>query len=255
MNAGSVTPNEKVSVTIVHEDEHLVVVNKRAGLVTQPGVGHEHDTLLNGLFATHGSRLAKLGKARDFGLVHRLDRDTSGLLVVGLTAQAYDSLRSAFESRSVRKFYLAICARSPRAQAGVINKAIAETLPRANKYGAIVVPKRGKISVTGKPATTAYRVVSASPAGALIEARPLTGRLHQVRVHLESIGCAILGDREYAPDALRDASPRLALHAHRLGFAHPATGAAVEWNAPMPKDLRTVLRSLGLSLDGGGREE
>lgn len=237
----SIEPSEHVTYKVRHEDADLLVVEKRAGLTTQPGKGHLTDTLLNGLFSRHGTALQNLGKARDFGLLHRLDKETSGLLVVGLSARAYDGLREAFEKREVRKFYWAVCTKAPSKDAGVIDLPLVETT--ATKTG----QKLARISrAAGKPAQTAYRVLEASPNAALIEARPLTGRLHQVRVHLDAIGSPILGDGFYASKTVAAAAPRLALHAHRLVFTHPVTGATVDVRSPWPSDLRRTLTRFGL---------
>lgn len=241
----SIEPNDRVTYRLVHEDEHLLVVEKPARLSVQPGKGHTRDTLLNGLFATHGAKLQNVGKARDFGLVHRLDRDTSGLLLVALTPAAYDALRSAFEKRTVSKYYWAVCARAPEPDSGVIRLAISETRggeERSSKVRTAHIDKRGK------PALTAYRVIEKSDLAALIEARPVTGRLHQVRVHLTAIGAPILGDEFYGPKAATTASPRLALHAHRIVFDHPVTGEKMDVRAGFPKDLRRVLRTMRLPL-------
>ena len=237
----SIEPSEHVTFKIRHEDADVLVVEKRAGLTTQPGKGHLTDTLLNGLFARHGPALQNLGKARDFGLLHRLDKETSGLLVVALTARAYDTLREAFEKREVRKFYWALCAKAPSKGAGVIDLPLVETT--ATKTG----QKLARISRSaGKPSQTAYRVLQSSANAALIEARPLTGRLHQVRVHLDAIGSPILGDDFYAPRTVAAAAPRLALHAHRLVFTHPISGVAVDVSSPWPPDLRRTLTRFGL---------
>ncbi|MFN0010102.1 MAG: RluA family pseudouridine synthase [Phycisphaerales bacterium] len=241
----SVVPNPRVAFKVIYEDDELIVVDKPARLATQPGKGHDTDTLLNGLFERFGHTLQNLGAARDYGLLHRLDRSTSGLLVVALRGKAYDGLRTAFETREVGKFYWAICGkgpRPPRKLTGVINKPILETEPRAG------TPEKrvARIHTGGKPSATAYRVLSESAKGALIEARPVTGRLHQVRVHLDAIGCTVLGDDLYGPRSYRLAATRLALHAHRLTFTHPTTGAAMDVRSPFPKELRAVLTRLGL---------
>lgn len=239
----SVDPNDRVTFKVHFEDEHLAVVDKRSGLVTQPGVGHERDTLLNGLFARWGTRLQNLGSARDFGLLHRLDAETSGVLIVAFTNSAYAELRRQFESREVRKFYYAIVGRAPKAASDVVRLPLAEETRRTSKYSAVT---RGKVSRAGKPAVTAFRVVSANDRGALVECRPVTGRLHQVRVHMEAIGSPVLGDRLYGKgDGL---APRLALHAHRVIFTHPATGETIDVRSPLPKELRAVLTRLGLTL-------
>ena len=244
MTALSIEPNERVTFAIAHQDDDLLVVRKPPGVVTQPGVGHEHDTLLNGLFARFGQRLQQLGQKRDFGLVHRLDRGTSGVVAVALSARAYDGLRAAFAAREISKYYWALCHKTPREKQGVIKRAILEEERRKDRYTA---EKRGVLSAKGKPAVTAYRVLDASPLGCLIEARPVTGRLHQVRLHLDSIGAGILGDKLYGPTRTTSAAHRLALHAHRIAFDHPVTGERVDAHSPFPKDLRRVLRALELA--------
>ncbi len=239
-----VAANPRVTFSVVYEDPHLLVVEKRARLVTAPGVGHQDDTLLNGLMAVYGKQLGNLGAARDWGLVHRLDKDTSGLLVVSLDAQAYDALRLAFAQREVRKFYWAVCRRAPNKPQGVIKRPIIEETKRKDRYTST---KSARIGTSGKAALTAYRTLEVSPSAALIEARPVTGRLHQVRVHLDSIGATVLGDPVYGPKMVRNASPRLALHAHRICFDHPVTGEPVDVSSAFPRDLRPMLKRMLLS--------
>lgn len=240
----SIEPNDRVTYKVRHRDEHLLVVIKPPGVVTAPGKGHERDSLLNGLFAAHGPQLQNLGRGRDFGLLHRLDRDTSGLVVAALTASAYDALRDAFESRAVGKYYWAVVAGAPRAPTGVVRRPLAEYEGRVP--GDSRIKKLARVSSAGKPAVTAYRTLVSAPNATLLECRPVTGRLHQVRVHLESIGVPILGDDFYAPSGVRAASPRLALHAHRLVLAHPVTRQRLDVRAAWPADLRGLLRRLRL---------
>jgi 23S rRNA pseudouridine1911/1915/1917 synthase len=239
-----IEPNARVSVRVVFEDEHLMVVEKPARVVTLPGLGHEHDTLLNGLFATHGAKLAQLGADRSYGLMHRLDRDTSGLVLVALRVSAYEHLYEQFKGRTIAKFYWAIVHKAPREARGVIRLAIEESTERVNKYS---TRKRAKISRDGKASVTAYRVLESNALATMIEARPITGRLHQVRVHLDAIGCGILGDRWYGPRSTSEASPRLALHAHRLKMQHPATGEVLDVRSGWPGDLKRTLSRVGLS--------
>ncbi len=238
----SIEPNSRVRFKVIHEDEHLLVLDKPPGLVTQPGKGHDDDTLLNGLFARWGATLQNLGKSRDFGLLHRLDRSTSGLILVALKAPAYDILRAAFESRLVAKFYLAITRESPSKPIGVINRPIDEYITSRQRER----KKLARISSAGQPAATAYRILDTNRDACLIECKPITGRLHQVRVHLASIHCPLLGDPEYAPPALVPLAPRLALHAHRLVFDHPATHERITVESPIPGDLKTLLKKLKL---------
>lgn len=237
----TIEPNAAVTLRIAYEDELFVVVEKPAGLVTQPGLGHERDTLLNGLFSRYGATLQNLGKDRDFGLLHRLDREASGLLIVPLRAGAYDALRAQFVSRGVRKFYWAVVGASPKAAQGVIRKPIDEytSTVRGGRHG----KKLARVSSAGKPAVTAYRVIEASPLGALLECRAATGRLHQVRVHLASIKCPIIGDGLYGGE---HTGARMALHAHRLVFKHPVSGEEIDVRSKYPNDLKGVLRRLKL---------
>ncbi|MEM1331148.1 MAG: RluA family pseudouridine synthase [Planctomycetota bacterium] len=239
-------PNERVTYREVHRDEDLLVVEKRSGLVTVPGVGHEHDTLLNGLVANDGDRLVNLGESRGYGLLHRLDRETSGLVLVALSVRAYDAMRAAFENREVEKFYWAMCDKPPREESGVVRLNIEEHVRRTGRYTSVRTARLIRSGPGGKPALTAYRVLESNELATLVEARPVTGRLHQVRVHLRSVGAAILGDDEYGSKVASGAAPRLALHAHRLRFAHPVSGEQMDFGSMFPKDLRTLLRRVGL---------
>ncbi len=240
----TVEPNERVTFKVRYEDDDVVVVLKPPKIVTLPGLGHETDSLLNGLFAKYGAKLQNLGKGRDFGLLHRLDRDTSGLVMVALRGRAYDKLREIFEQREVSKYYWAVVKGRPKGENGVIRKPLIEYEGKVAKDPR--VKKLARVSSAGKPAVTAWRVLDSGVAGSLLECRPITGRLHQVRVHLDSIGCPILGDEFYGPAGVRTAAPRLALHAHRLVFPHPETGVKIDVKTSWPGDLRGVLRRLGL---------
>lgn len=237
----SVQPNDAVQFRIRHEDDELLVVEKPSKLVTQPGLGHEEDTLLNGLFAKFGAKLQNLGKDRDFGLLHRLDRETSGLLVVALRGNTYDRLREMFEKREIAKYYWAVVQPAPKHQSGVIRKPIAEYEADDRR-----VRKLARVSSAGKPAVTAYRVLSSSNLGAVVECRAVTGRLHQIRVHMQAIGCPIVGDGLYGPRGGGGVGGRLSLHAHRLKFVHPATGGVIDIDTPWPKDMKNVLGRLRL---------
>lgn len=239
-----VEPNERVSFRVHHEDRDVLVIEKNAGVVSVPGVGHEHDTLLNGLMARYGQDLSQLGAARDHGMLHRLDRETSGLMVVARTRGAYDALRAQFERREVRKFYWAITHKAPNDPEGVVRRALSDRVARTSKYTSV---RTSRIDPAGKAAVTAYRVLEESALAAMIEARPVTGRLHQVRVHLASIGAAVLGDEHYGPRIVRRAAPRLALHAHRLVFTHPITGRTHDARCAYPKDLRGTLKKMNLA--------
>lgn len=238
-----IQPNGRVTFRVAYEDESVLVVEKPTRVVSMPGIGHEHDTLLNGLFATHESKLARIGQDRSFGLMHRLDRQTSGLMIVAMTNEAYDHLYEQFRKRTIGKFYWAISGKGPKEAKGVIRYPIEEYQDRSSKWA---TRKLARVSKTGAPALTAYRVLEDNGIAALIEARAVTGRLHQVRVHLNAIGCGILGDDEYGSRTNADASPRLALHAHRVQFDHPETGERMSVTSGWPGDLKRTLKRLRL---------
>lgn len=218
-----------------YEDSDLLVVEKPSGVVTEPGRGHPDDSLLNGLFARFASQLQNLGEARDWGLLHRLDRDTSGLVLVGLRPASYDALRAGFEAHRVRKVYWALVAGVPNPRQGIIQTPIEEVAGQR---------KRAVLSRKGRAAVTAYRVLAVGEQASLIEARPATGRLHQIRVHMASSGCPVLGDSEYGRSEIRVA--RLCLHAARLSFVHPREQRRLTVASDWPDDLRGTLRRLGL---------
>jgi 23S rRNA pseudouridine1911/1915/1917 synthase len=237
MRDWSIRPNPDVPFEIRFRDDDLLVADKPAGVVSEPGKGHASDSILNGLFAHFAPQLQNLGESRDWGLLHRLDKDTSGLLLVALRARAYDALRVAFEARQVKKVYWALVAGVPQPRQAVIQKPIAEV---------VGLRKHAAIRRDGQPAITAYRVLAVSNQASLIEARPATGRLHQIRVHMAEVGCPVLGDDVYGRAARSIRVPRLCLHAARLSFVHPGTQRRIEVASPWPDDLTATLRRLGL---------
>lgn len=251
--------NPAVIPAIVHEDADLLIVDKPSGLVTQPGKGHASDSLLNGLFALRegamGKILQNLGVRRDFGLLHRLDRETSGLLVVAKSPSAYDQLRRDFEARRIDKEYLALTAGIPTPPQGVIQARLKEVqIANPAGYGTI---KKVVISRQGQEAVSAYNVLaqalvrSRSPV-ALVHVTIKTGRLHQIRAHMLFAGCQVLGDDLYLVQKPEfnlktyPVAPRLCLHANRLGFKHPTGGKWIHFTAPLPADLSAYAASLGI---------
>ena len=204
---------------LLHEDPHLLVVSKDCGLLTVPGIGPEKADCL----------IARLGRrwpgAR---VVHRLDRDTSGVLVVALDAGTHRALSMQFERRETGKTYAALAAGHPPKDAGEIDLPIRKDL--------VNTPLQVIDFAHGRPSVTGWRVVERqrSPDRTRFELTPVTGRSHQLRVHLLAIGHPILGDDLYAPPEVRALAPRLCLHAERLSFVHPATSSRVEFAAPAP---------------------
>ncbi len=235
--------NAEVKFESLYVDDDLLVIGKPSGLVTQPGLGHVKDTLLNGLFARYGHQLRQLGPRRDWGLLHRLDRQTSGLLVVALRPRAYDALRDDFEHRRLDKQYLAIVAGRPDPMQGVVQARLKEI--QTDK-------KKVIISRSGEEAISAYQVVSFSATAALVDVRIKTGRLHQIRAHMMFLGTPVLGDDLYIPDGMSHnklpKAPRLCLHAWKLGFKHPVANTWREFVQVPPPDFLAVVRRLGLHM-------
>lgn len=233
----SIVPHPAVPYEVRLRDDEFLVVEKPAGVVTQPGKGHQRDSLLNGLFAEFGNALQNMGEERGWGLLHRLDRDTSGLVVVALRIRAYEHLLQQFKDRRIGKIYWAIVAGCPQPVQGVIQKPIAEV---------IGARKKAVIARHGRQAITAYKVLHRGEGASLIEARPKTGRLHQIRLHMADLGCPILGDDVYGRETSMPRVPRLCLHAASLTFLHPATGRRVTVTCSWPRDLKGTPGRFGL---------
>jgi len=241
---------EPIPLAILYEDDDLIVLDKQAGLVVHPAPGNQQGTLVNALLSHCGDTLPGIGGERRPGIVHRLDKDTSGVMVVAKTEQALAALSTAFAARDLDRRYLALCWGVPAPAAGSIEGPIGRD-PRERKRMAVV--KSG-----GKPALTHYRMQRHwNLAAALLECRLATGRTHQIRVHLAHAGHPLVGDPVYLrripaaarglPEATRRALldfPRQALHAASLGFAHPRTGAPLHFQTPLPADLRDLLACL-----------
>jgi len=220
---------QRMPLKIVHEDADLVVIDKPAGLVVHPGAGQPDRTLLNALLA-HAPRLAGVPRA---GIVHRLDKDTSGLLVVAKTVEAQADLVKQLAERSVRRTYLAVVQGDPPAS-GIIDAPVGRD-----------VRSRVRMAVThrGKPARTTFRVVERFGHAALIECRLDTGRTHQIRVHLQHIRHPLVGDAVYRRGTRHGLSfPRQALHAAELTLTHPRSREVMTWRSPLPRDLKRLLQ-------------
>jgi 23S rRNA pseudouridine1911/1915/1917 synthase len=237
---------EDIPLEVVYRDEDVIVIDKPAGLVTHPAPGHERGTLVNALLALEASAggLGTVAGVERPGIVHRLDRDTSGLIVVARNDAAQVSLQAQLKARRVRKTYLALAGGVVNAQLGRIEKPIGRH-PRHRQ--------RMAVTAEGKPAVTGYRVRERFAEWTLLELDLVTGRTHQIRVHLASIGHAVAGDRVYATGAIRrgpDGLERLFLHAWKLEFLSPGSGRLVRCEAPLPDGLESVLDGLRASDQG-----
>ena len=231
---------EDIPIDVVFEDDDLIVVNKPPGLVVHPAPGHFTGTLVNALLH-HCPDLAGIGGVARPGIVHRLDQDTSGLIVVAKSQAAMDGLVKVFAGhRDIEKTYLAVCHGRPRLLAGRIENMIGRH-PVDRKRMAIV-EKGGKLAITN------WKVLEGctSAATSLVECRIETGRTHQIRVHMASLGCPVIGDKTYGRPALdKRLSPvpaRQMLHAWRLKLVHPVTRRPLSLEAPMPADIRQYIR-------------
>jgi 23S rRNA pseudouridine1911/1915/1917 synthase len=222
---------QRMPLKIVFEDAAIIVIDKPAGLVVHPGAGQPDRTLLNALLA-HAPSLVNVPRG---GIVHRLDKDTSGLLVVAKTVEAQVHLVKQLAEHSMRRVYLAVVQGDPPAS-GVIDAPVGRD-----------VRARTRMAVThrGKPSRTNYRVLERYGHAALVECRLETGRTHQIRVHFQHLRYPLVGDETYQRGTRHGiAFPRQALHAIELSLVHPGTGKPMTWSAPLPRDLKRLIEDL-----------
>ncbi|MDW3096334.1 MAG: 23S rRNA pseudouridine(1911/1915/1917) synthase RluD [Gammaproteobacteria bacterium] len=233
---------ENIPINIVFEDEHIIVINKPVGLVVHPGAGNHTGTLMNALLH-HDKKQSSLPRA---GIVHRLDKDTSGVMVVAKSLVAHAALTNMLQERKVERRYYAVV-RGQMISGGTIDKPIGRHPHDRTKMA---------ISEKGKPACTHYKIVEKFKRHTWVEAKLETGRTHQIRVHFSAIKYPLIGDAVYAPRMQRVANvpeelneclcsfPRQALHAFELAFEHPITHKAMKWSTDMPDDMQGLLETL-----------
>jgi 23S rRNA pseudouridine1911/1915/1917 synthase len=222
---------------VVHEDADVLVIDKPAGLVVHPGAGNVSGTLVHGLVSRY-PEIATVGEPDRPGIVHRLDRDTSGLLVVARTEAARARLVADLAARRVERIYLALVHGSPESDAGLVDAPVGRSARQ---------PTKMTVTERGREARTAYEVLQRwpDPGCSLLRCRLETGRTHQIRVHLAAIGHPVVGDDTYDGGRKRPvAVPRLFLHATRLAFTHPTTGEPMQFESPLPADLQSILDTL-----------
>jgi 23S rRNA pseudouridine1911/1915/1917 synthase len=230
----SVLAAEEVPYGVVYEDDWLMVVDKPPGVVVHPAPGNEHGTLAQGLVG-HGARG---GHERRPGIVHRLDKDTSGLLIVSKRDDAYRRLVAAMERREIKRTYLALLAGDLPQDEGTIDAPIGRH-----------VRDRKRMSLhshAARPAVTHFRVLARTAGYTLTRVRLETGRTHQIRVHFAALGYPVAGDVQYGPGSRPEGLGRQFLHAARLAFAHPEDGRRLEFSSPLPPDLSAFLEAHGL---------
>lgn len=236
---------QDIALTIVHEDDHLLVVDKPAGLVVHPAAGHLDGTLVNALLHHCAKRLSGIGGVARPGIVHRIDKDTSGLLVVAKTDRAHEGLARQFAAHTVERRYVAVVSGRPVPAAGRIEGNLARS---SHNRHAMVIVEQGR----GRHAVTHFVTRGLLADAAVVECRLETGRTHQVRAHMLSIGHPLLGDPLYGrPGAARAVLARLgfrrqALHAATLGFVHPVTRNLLRFDSETPCDMKELINSLAI---------
>lgn len=236
---------QELPLTIVHEDEHLIVIDKPAGMVVHPANGNPDGTLVNALLHHCAGQLSGIGGVARPGIVHRIDKDTSGLIVVAKSDVAHEGLAKQFFDHSIDRIYRAIVAGIPIPPIGTVDAALARSTSDRKK---IAVTKDGR----GKRAVTHFRVIQPFDRAALVECRLETGRTHQVRAHMAHIGHPLLGDGVYGRQGphsalLRELGfQRQALHAAHLGFIHPVNGQHMAFDSEMPPDMQELFIKLRL---------
>jgi len=237
---------QDIPLRVIFEDEHLLVVDKPAGLVVHPAAGNRDGTLVNALLHHCGGSLSGIGGVARPGIVHRIDKDTSGLLVVAKTDVAHEGLAKQFAAHSIDRRYLAIVNGVPKMKQGIVDAALARSSANRKK---IAIAEEGR----GKRAVTHWTLVSPLKDSALVECRLETGRTHQVRVHMASIGHPLLGDPVYGRSGkthgkiLKDLQfQRQALHATELSFTHPVTKHRLSFSSAMPADMQELFNALGV---------
>jgi 23S rRNA pseudouridine1911/1915/1917 synthase len=223
-----------MDLDVIYEDEHLVALNKQAGIVVHPSYGHQSGTLVNGILARWPETM-HVGGAERAGIVHRLDKDTSGLIIVAKSAEIHKALQRLFKRRQVQKTYLALVEGHVSPRQGLIDAPIGRD-KRQRKRMAIVR--------SGREARTTYGVVEFYDEHSLVELKPETGRTHQLRVHLAWMGYPVVGDRVYGYRKQRLLFHRHFLHAHKLELKHPMIEETLSLTAPLPDDLAKLLQRL-----------
>jgi 23S rRNA pseudouridine1911/1915/1917 synthase len=225
---------EQIKLDVIFEDDDLLVLNKPAGIVMHPGAGHQQHTLVNALLA-HCQNLSGIGGKERPGIVHRLDKETSGALVVAKNDATHRDLSSQFAARTMTKIYLALVAGTLRKTSGVIDKAIARHPVHRQRMS---IARR-----QGRSAKTEYRVLRSGNEISLVECILHSGRTHQIRVHLHHLGHPVLGDKLYGGKRAGD-YPRQMLHAWKLAFRHPRSGDEMSFEAPVPTDFAVAMRQI-----------
>lgn len=242
-----------IPLQVIYEDEHFLAINKQAGMVVHPGAGTAEDTLVHALLAHCAGQLSGVGGVERPGIVHRLDRETSGVIVAAKTDEAHRALSAQFAERSLHKEYLALVQGKPELLSGIINRPIGRNPGQRHKMAVIEDEKKGKHARTDWEILETFEEVAT-----LVRCKIHTGRTHQIRVHLKSLGHILLGDVVYGwkPIAEMTRQPeRVMLHAEHLVIKHPISGEPMDLRAPIPDDFEAVLNGLRESTRSNKRRD
>jgi len=226
---------QDIALDILYEDEHLLVINKPAGLIIHPGFGNPNNTLVNGLFSQYPAQMLKFEEPTRAGIVHRLDKDTSGVLLVALNTETRDALMAQFKERTVKKIYWGLVDGAPPTEFGRIDAPIGRSIKNRSRM---------QVRPDGKSSQTNFKGLEAFIDHTLLEVHIETGRTHQIRVHLAYIGCPIAGDKTYGKSESTITLDRFFLHARQLTFTHPVKQEVMTVTAPLAPELQQVLDEL-----------
>jgi 23S rRNA pseudouridine1911/1915/1917 synthase len=237
------TEAQDIALDVLFEDEEIIVINKPPGLVVHPAAGHHDGTLVNALLF-HCDELSGIGGVERPGIVHRLDKETSGCMVAAKTDLAHQSLTTQFAERDITKIYLAIVVGQMKSRKGIVDVPIGRHRMHRQK---MAVARPGE----GKEAKTGWRVIGEVNGGTLVECTLFTGRTHQIRVHMKHLNAPLAGDEIYGK---RGGFTRQMLHAWKLGFNHPKTGLRLDFAAPLPEDFRAAGVEQALTISEAPRQ-
>jgi 23S rRNA pseudouridine1911/1915/1917 synthase len=231
-----------IPLEVVFEDEHFIAINKQPGMVVHPGAGTAEDTMVHALLAHCAGQLSGVGGVERLGIVHRLDRETSGVIVAAKTDEAHRGLSAQFAERSLHKEYLALVTGKPELLSGVIDRPIGRNPTQRHKMAVVEDEKKGKHARTDWEIVETFEEVAT-----LVRCTIHTGRTHQIRVHMKALGHIILGDIVYGwkpITAMKVQPERVMLHAEHLAIKHPISGEEMDLRAPIPDDFEAVLKGL-----------
>ncbi|KJV65401.1 MULTISPECIES: RluA family pseudouridine synthase [Ehrlichia] len=248
--SNTIIPNHSIPISVLYEDHDIIIINKTPGMIVHPGAGTNNNTLVNALVAHYGNSLSHVGKATRPGIIHRLDKDTSGLMVIAKNEKSYYFLSDLLLKQQIKKEYLAVVWGSPNPQNNTIKNYIRMKPNNRQMMSVTDLPHKGKLAITEYQTQKSFSNIAS-----LIKCRIYTGRTHQIRVHMSHIGNSIIGDQKYGKNnsksikhakqsTIINTLKRQALHAYKLGFIHPTKNTYIEFHSDIPNDIQTLINEL-----------